>query len=105
MDMNGRHVRHTKFGTGTIKSCENGVIQIYFDQYGARFFHYPEVFAKFITTDDDALAIQVNADLTAWQSTRAAEDIQLAESVKAMVKAARTPIKKTAPRRKTPDKA
>jgi len=100
MDMLNRPVNHVKFGAGVIKSCENGTMQVYFDQYGARFFHYPDVFDKFLRTDDEALKIQVAADLVAWRATRAAEDERLAGVFEEVVKAART-VKKAPVRRRT----
>ena len=101
MNMLNRPVNHVKFGAGVIKSCENGTMQVYFTQYGARFFHYPEAFDKFLTTDDEALMIQVAADLTAWRATRAAEDERLAGAFEEAVKAART-VKKAPARKRTP---
>ena len=99
MDMLNRPVRHTKFGEGIIKSCKNGTMQVYFAQYGARFFHYPEVFDKFLTTNDEALQMQVKADLDAWHATRSAEEKRIAAEVEAAIQAAR-PVKKPAHRKR-----
>lgn len=104
MDMLNRPVTHARFGAGVIKSCENGTLQVYFQQYGARFFHYPEVFDKFLSTEDSELAAQVDADLAVWRAGRAAEDERLAANIDATVNAART-VKKPAPRRRTPAKS
>ena len=100
MDMLNRPVHHAKFGEGVIKSCENGTMQVYFTQYGARFFHYPEAFDKFLTTGDEALAIQVKADLDTWHASRAAEDERIIASVEAAISAAR-PVKKPVARKRT----
>lgn len=104
MDMLNRPVTHARFGAGVIKSCENGTLQVYFQQYGARFFRYPEIFDKFLSAEDPELAAQVETDLSAWRAGRAAEDERLAESLDAAVKAART-VKKPAARRRAPAKA
>lgn len=103
MDMLNRPVAHTKFGRGVIKSCENGTLQVYFEQYGARFFHYPEIFDRFLTTDDEALRLQAEADLETWRAGRAAEDVRLAEALNEAVRAART-VKKPAARKRLPAK-
>ena len=101
MDMLNRPVTHARFGAGVIKSCENGTLQVYFQQYGARFFHYPEVFDRFLSPGDQELAAQVDADLAEWRAGRAAEDERLAASIGEAVKAART-VKKPAARRRMP---
>jgi len=98
MDILNRPVNHPKFGAGVIKSLDNGTMQVYFIQYGARFFHYPEAFDKFLTTDDEALQIQVASDLAAWRTTRAAEEERIAQTLNEAITAART-VKKAAPRR------
>ena len=99
MDMLNRPVTHARFGAGVIKSCENGTLQVYFQDYGARFFHYPEVFDRFLSTEDPELAAQVDADLAEWRASRSAEDELLAASLDAAVRAART-VKKPALRRR-----
>lgn len=104
MDILNRPVNHIKFGAGVIKSCENGVIQVYFSQYGARFFHYPEAFDKFLSTDDEALMIQVAADLTVWRTTRAADNARLAATLDEAVKASREVKRSPARRRALPNK-
>ena len=104
MDMLNRPVTHVRFGAGVIKSCENGTLQAYFQQYGARFFHYPDVFDKFLSAEDSELAAQVDTDLSAWRAGRAAEDERLAASLDEAVRAART-VKKPAARRRAPTKA
>lgn len=103
MDMLNRPVSHVKFGAGVIKSCENGAMQVYFSQYGARFFHYPEIFDRFLKTEDEALAMQVEADLNAWRASRAAENERLASALDEAVRAART-VKKAPARRRAPAK-
>lgn len=103
MDMINRPVHHAKFGEGIIKSCENGTMQVYFTQYGARFFHYPEAFDKFLKTGDEALNIQVQADLNIWRARRAAENERVAAAVEATISAAR-PLRKPAVRKRTPAK-
>ena len=99
MDMLNRLVSHKKFGAGVIKSCENGTMQVYFQQYGARFFHYPEIFDQFLSSDDEALMMQVNADLDTWRADRAAKDIELAQTLANTIQAAR-PVKKPATRKR-----
>ena len=100
MDMLNRPVNHPKFGAGVIKGCADGTMQVYFTQYGARFFHYPEIFEKFLTTSDEALNIQVQADLDTWRASRSAEEERIAAAVEATIQAAR-PVKKAAPRKRT----
>lgn len=101
MDILNRPVTHKRFGAGIIKSCENGTLQVYFQQYGARFFHYPDIFDTFLRADDAALEIQVQADLAAWRSTRDAQAAHTAAVIAETIQSART-VKKTAPRRKSP---
>jgi len=98
MDMLNRPVKHVKFGAGVIKECANGTMQVYFEQYGARFFHYPEAFDRFLTTDDEALKIQVSADLDVWRAARAEADARFNAKVEAEIQAAR-PVKKPAVKR------
>lgn len=102
-DILNRPVNHVKFGAGVIKSCENGTMQVYFTQYGARFFHYPEAFDKFLKTDDEALMMQVDIDLATWRMTRAAEESRLAGAFEEAIKTAR-PVKKSPVRRRSTTK-
>lgn len=104
MDMLNRQVTHARFGAGVIKSCENGTLEVYFQQYGARFFHYPEVFDKFLSAEDPELAARVDSDLAVWRAGRSAEDARLAASLDEAVKAARM-VRKPAARRRMPAKA
>ena len=58
------------------------------------------LFDKFLTTGDEALAIQVKADLDTWHASRAAEDERITASVEAAISAAR-PVKKPVARKRT----
>lgn len=90
MKMTGRHVIHRRFGDGVIKSCENDVIQILFQDYGARRFHYPEAFDRFLTTEDADLAAQAKEDLNIWKLGQEAEDARVIQLCIERVREART---------------
>lgn len=80
MDWMEKHVTHTRFGEGVVQSCENGVMQICFSEYGARSFHYPEAFEHFLETADDASKTEVEHDLGAFQKARETEALRIAEA-------------------------
>jgi hypothetical protein len=79
MKMAGRRVTHRRFGDGIVNSCENGVIQILFQDYGARRFHYPEAFDRFLTSDDEELSECAREDLGAWKLGQEAEDARVVQ--------------------------
>jgi hypothetical protein len=104
MDSTGKCVTHPRFGDGVIKSCENGMLQIVFGEYGARNFHYPEAFERFLRTEDGELEAEVAQDLSAFRKTQEAQNLRVAEAYAELhlpVKPAKAPRAKTtrAPRK------
>ena len=100
MKMADKSVTHRRFGDGVVKSCENGVIQILFQDYGARTFHYPEAFDSFLTTDDEELSACAREDLVAWKLGQPAENARAIQLSVERVQAAQTkkPTKSRSPR-------
>lgn len=94
MKMAGKQVTHRRFGNGVIKSCENGVIHVLFQDYGTRRFHYPEAFDRFLTTDDEELSACTREELGAWKLGQQAEDARVIQLCIQRVREAQT--KKTA---------
>lgn len=90
MKMAGRRVMHRRFGEGIIKSCENGVIQILFQDDHARKFHYPEAFDLFLTSDDAELCDCAREDLGAWKLGQQAESARVIQLCIERVREART---------------
>ena len=52
MEFRNRQVVHKRFGQGVVQSIEGNVIHIYFQQYGARAFRYPEAFESFLRAEE-----------------------------------------------------
>ncbi len=97
--MSGKRVTHRRFGDGIVKSCEKGVIQILFGEYGARKFHYPEAFDLFLTTDDEELSERAQEDLGVWKIGQQAEDARVVQLCIERVREAQT---KKSTKSKTP---
>ena len=62
---------HAKFGSGTIKSNEAGIIRIQFgEEFGEKAFIYPAAFEGFLTLDDPASAKELQAEMIQNMSER-----------------------------------
>ncbi len=88
--MSGKRVTHRRFGEGVVKSCEKGVIQVLFKDYGARRFHYPEAFERFLTTEDQELSEHAREDLGVWKIGQQAEDARVIQLCMDRVREAQT---------------
>lgn len=65
MNLLNEKVEHSKFGTGVIKSNENGVIRIAFDMaIGEKAFIYPDAFSSFLKLNNPQLNEQVQYELS-----------------------------------------
>lgn len=96
MKLLNEKVTHTKFGIGVIKSNENGIIQIYFNEsYGEKAFVYPDAFEQYLKLENSALDQQVQNELKVKldkilkeketqriESERLAEEVRLREEEK-----------------------
>ena len=107
MECQNQQVIHKRFGRGAIVRREENVIQVYFQDYGARAFRYPEAFEGFLKAEDSEFAGAVQADLDAWH---AAQQLQKAErqlKVEAEIGEARTAARRrtTTARRTTVKKS
>lgn len=76
MECVNRSVTHKRFGSGRILSREDGVIRVYFPEFGARAFRYPEAFETFLRAEDEDFAQSVQGDLDRWQEERKIEAAQ-----------------------------
>ena len=76
MECLNQPVVHKRFGRGAIQSIEGNVMRVYFQDYGARAFRYPEAFESFLRAEDADFAGQVQADLARWNEEK---DIHAAE--------------------------
>lgn len=66
MNLLNEKAKHTKFGTGVIKSLENDVIRIQFDEaIGEKAFVYPDSFEKFLKIENASLKKEIKNDLKA----------------------------------------
>jgi len=64
MDLSNEKVIHIKFGTGLIKSNENGIIKVKFnEEFGDKDFLYPSAFEHFLKLSDPALNNEVQNEL------------------------------------------
>lgn len=59
MELMRKKVFHKKYGPGTITGFNGHVITVFFDQYGAHSFHFPEIFRSELRIDEDALQQQM----------------------------------------------
>jgi hypothetical protein len=101
--MSGKCVAHRRFGEGVVKSCEKGVIQVLFKDDGARRFHYPEAFERFLTTDDPELSERAQEDLGVWKIGQQAEDARVIQLCMDRVREGQTkkPVKSKPTKAKT----
>ena len=101
MESRNQQVVHKRFGRGAIQSIEGNVIRVYFQDYGARAFRYPEAFEGFLRAEDAEFADQVENDLNRWREEKGvqAAEMQLklaAEAVQAKAARKRPAAKKPA---------
>jgi hypothetical protein len=68
MDCFNQQVIHTKFGIGKINELSGNVLTVYFKDYGAHTFLYPQAFEKYLKAIDPEFAREVESDLDkAWE--------------------------------------
>jgi len=97
--MLGCKVRHVRFGPGTIIQAEEQYLHIRFDgEENTRVFPYPDAFDAFLTAEDEALQLQINAALTLRQEEKQKAQAarlerleQLQEQIRAEKAAAKVP--------------
>lgn len=64
MNLTNEKARHITFGTGVIKSNENGIIRIQFDKaFGEKAFIYPDAFERFLMFENPVLEESVQNQL------------------------------------------
>jgi len=95
MECRNQQVVHKRFGQGSIQSIEGGVIHIYFQQYGARAFRYPEAFEGFLKAEDAEFAAFVQTDLDRWKDEQRTRDAEIQLKVEAEIGEARMARKRT----------
>ncbi len=89
MDCINQHVVHKKFGQGVIKDHKENIITIYFQEYGAHTFIYPQAFDKYLTARDPEFAKSVSLDLDkAWEE-QANRELEQRKRVQEMVQQAK----------------
>ena len=106
MECQNQQVVHKRFGRGAIVRREENVIQVYFQDYGSRAFHYPEAFEGFLKAEDSAFAEAVQADLDAWHEAQQLQKAEHQLKVEAEIGEARSAARKrtTTPKRTTANK-
>jgi hypothetical protein len=68
MNCVNQQVIHIKFGIGKTSECSGNVLTVYFKDYGAHTFLYPQAFEKYLKASDPEFAREVAADLDkAWE--------------------------------------
>jgi len=100
MECQNQPVAHKHFGQGKIQSIEGNVIHIYFQQYGARAFRYPEAFENFLRAEDADFAALVQLDLEKWRDEQKTKEAEIRLKVEAEMSEARM-ARKRAPAAKT----
>ncbi len=50
---------HKRFGSGIVQSLDGKALTIWFQQYGARTFRFPDIFQTDLKTDDPVFASYV----------------------------------------------
>ena len=59
MNFKNAPVTHKRFGNGTVQSMDSKSLTVWFQQYGARTFRFPDVFQNDMKTDDPVFATYV----------------------------------------------
>ena len=54
MELLRKTVSHRRYGSGTITAMHGDVMTVFFDQYGAHSFRFPEIFREELKLSDDA---------------------------------------------------
>lgn len=101
MECRNQQVTHKRFGRGAIQSIEGNVIRVYFEQYGARAFRYPEAFEAFLRAEDEDFAGEVRQDLDRWREEKDIQAAELALKAAAEASQARAARKRPATGKKT----
>ncbi len=52
MNFKNASVTHKRFGEGTVQSLDGKALTVWFKQYGARTFRFPDAFKTDLKTDD-----------------------------------------------------
>ena len=105
MDCLNRQVVHKRFGRGAIQSIEGNVIRVYFEQYGARAFRYPEAFESFLRAEDEGFDREVQGDLDRWREEKNVQAAELELKLAAEASQLRAAHKRTAASRAPSRKA
>ena len=100
MECANQQVVHKRFGRGAVQSIEGNVMRVYFQDYGARAFRYPEVFENFLKAEDAGFAGQVQEDLKHWREEKAIRDAELQVQLATEVSQARVEARKRPSRAK-----
>ena len=56
MSFKNASVTHKRFGGGTVQDLDDKSLTVWFQQYGARTFRFPDVFRTDLKTDDPVFA-------------------------------------------------
>ena len=68
MECIGQSVTHQKFGVGKIKERKDNTITVFFQDYGAHTFLYPQAFEQYLKAKDADFAKAVKSDLDkSWE--------------------------------------
>lgn len=65
MNLLKTRVSHAKYGAGKITRLADGVVTIFFEQYGSHSFRYPDCFADEVKSEESEARRQIEADLAA----------------------------------------
>lgn len=63
MEMCRQKVTHRKYGAGTVIGFDDRVLTVFFDQYGAHSFRYPDIFASELKAVDPEVQRRIDAAL------------------------------------------
>lgn len=84
MEILNQEVVHRRFGAGKILSEKDNTITVYFAEYGARSFIYPDAFDIYLKAKDDAFAAYTAERLTETKKREAERAAALTEYVRAL---------------------
>ncbi len=85
MNFDNLKVIHKAFGKGTVIKKDGKYITVAFENGVEKIFVYPDIFEKFLTTEDTSLSDIIKADLDAAKSEKQRIlDIKNAENQRAM---------------------
>ena len=63
MELMRATVSHRKYGMGTVTGFDGRVVTVFFDQYGAHSFRFPEIFAEDLKATDPVLQQQIHVQI------------------------------------------